>query len=137
MTTSPPLDDAKLKLFTQRMIGHLTGASAMLMVEVGRQTGLFEAMAGMPPATSGAIAERASLNERYVREWLGAMACSGIVEYDAIKGSYALPAEHAALLTGPGSRNVAGMGPFFPLLSRGSPQGVAAVRPVRGARYAA
>jgi SAM-dependent methyltransferase len=137
MTTSPPLDDAKLKLFTQRMVGHLTGASAMLMVEVGRQTGLFEAMAGRPAATSAAIAERARLNERYVREWLGAMACGGIVEYDVVSGSYALPAEHAALLTGPGSRNVAGLGPFFPFLSRVIPQVVEAFRRGGGVPYAA
>src|SRR5947209_4376184 len=128
MKTSPPLDDTKLKLFTQRMVGHLTGASAMLMVEVGRQTGLFETMAAMPPATSVAIAERAGLTERYVREWLGAMACSGIVEYDAAGQLYALPAEHATLLTGSGSRNVAGLGPFFPFLSRVIPQVVEAFR---------
>ena len=42
---------------------------------------------------------RAKLNERYVREWLGAMTCGGIVDYDAAKGTYFLPREHAAFLT--------------------------------------
>ena len=55
--------------------GVIPAASAVLMVEVGRQAGLFEAMAELPPATSLAIAERAGLTERYVREWLGAMVC--------------------------------------------------------------
>ena len=39
------------------------------------------------------------LNERYVREWLGAMVSSGVVDYDARDGTYALPPEHAAFLT--------------------------------------
>jgi ubiquinone/menaquinone biosynthesis C-methylase UbiE len=52
------------------------------------------------------VAKAAGLNERYVREWLGAMATGGIVDYDAAAGTYALPAEHAASLTraaGPGN----------------------------------
>jgi SAM-dependent methyltransferase len=136
-TAARPLDEAKLKAFTQRMVTHLTGASAMLMVEVGRQTGLFETMAALPPATSAVIAERAGLTERYVREWLGGMACAGIVEYDAAGRTYALPAEHAAMLTGPGSRNVAGLGPFFPFLSRVLPQVAEAFRRGGGVSYAA
>ena len=92
-----PLDEAKVKAFTQRMIAHFTGASAVLMMEVGRQAGLFEAMAEMPPATSSAIAERAGLTERYVREWLGAMVCSRIVEYDPSARTYVLPPEHRPL----------------------------------------
>ena len=56
-------------------------------------------MAEMPPATSAQIAPRADLDERYVREWLGAMACAGIVELQAATGTYSLPAEHAVRLT--------------------------------------
>jgi hypothetical protein len=43
------------------------------MTSVGHRIGLFDALAGMDPATSDAIARRAGLQERYVREWLGAM----------------------------------------------------------------
>jgi SAM-dependent methyltransferase len=131
------LDEGKLKAFTQRMVTHLTGASVMLMVEVGRQTGLFDTLAAMPAATSAAIAERAGLTERYVREWLGAMVCGRIVEYDAAAGTYALPPEHAALLTGAHSRNLSGLGPFFPFLSRVIPQVVEAFRRGGGVPYAA
>ena len=96
------LDEAKVKAFTQRLVAHFTGASAMLMIEVGRQAGLLEAMAEMPPATSSAIAERAGLTERYVREWLGAMVCSRIVEYDPSARTYGLPPEHRPLVTSRG-----------------------------------
>ncbi len=56
-------------------------------------------MRRLGPAASGAIADAAGLNERYVREALGALATGGVVEYDAAAGTFHLPAEHAAWLT--------------------------------------
>src|SRR5206468_8358843 len=43
-------------------------------------------------------------HERYVREWLGAMANAAYLEYDPTSARYALPTEHAPVLaqeTGP------------------------------------
>jgi SAM-dependent methyltransferase len=56
-------------------------------------------MARLAPAMSQEVAEAAGLNERYVREWLGAMVTSQVVQYDPETSRYALPAEHAACLT--------------------------------------
>jgi SAM-dependent methyltransferase len=56
-------------------------------------------MSKLLPSTSVEIAQSANLNERYVREWLGAMVTANIVEYDSSKQKYHLPAEHAAFLT--------------------------------------
>lgn len=53
----------------------------------------------MAPSTSQQIANAASLNERYVREWLGSMVTGRIIEYDSTNGTYRLPLEHAASLT--------------------------------------
>jgi 2-polyprenyl-3-methyl-5-hydroxy-6-metoxy-1,4-benzoquinol methylase len=69
------------------------------MIGIGHRTRLFDVMAELPPATSQEIAKRANLNERYVREWLGAMVTGRIVTYDAVEKTHELPAEHAALLT--------------------------------------
>lgn len=85
--------------FAERMNRMLNEASLSLMVSVGHRTGLFDVMAAMPAATSAEIASRASLNERYVREWLAAMTTGRIVEHDGVTGSYRLPAEHARWLT--------------------------------------
>ena len=137
MARERTLDEAKVKAFTQRMVGHFTGASVALMLEVGRQVGLFEAMAAMPPAGSAAIAERAGLTERYVREWLGAMVCGGIVEYDPVARTYHLPPEHALLLTGQTSRNLTSLATFFPLLGRVLPDVTEAFRRGGGVPYAA
>ena len=85
--------------FAGRMNRMLNDAALALMVSVGHRTGLFDVMASMPPATSEEIASRASLDERYVREWLAAMVTGRIVEHDGANNHYALPAAHAAWLT--------------------------------------
>src|SRR6201993_1160603 len=85
--------------FAGRMLGMMNEAALALMVSVGHRTGLFDVMAAMPAATSAAIASRASLDERYVREWLAAMTTGRIVEHDGATGSYSLPAGHAVWLT--------------------------------------
>jgi hypothetical protein len=45
------------------------------------------------------LASRAGLNERYVREWLGAMVTARVVTIDPATSRFTLPAEHAAFLT--------------------------------------
>lgn len=93
------MDPEKTQAFAGRLLRALNDGSFCLMASVGHRTGLFDAMAGQPPAGSAAIAGRAGLNERYVREWLGAMVTSGVVEVDPATGRYHLPPEHAASLT--------------------------------------
>lgn len=96
---APTFDQAKASSFGERMMGMLNEAALSLMVSLGHRTGLLDNMAEMPPATSEEIARASGLNERYVREWLGAMVTGRIVEYDAAAGKYRLPVEHAASLT--------------------------------------
>jgi hypothetical protein len=91
----------------------------------------------MAPATSSAIAERAGLTERYVREWLGAMVCGGIVEYEPSARTYRLPPEHALLLTGQSSRKLVTLGAIFPLLTRVVPDVVKAFQEGGGVPHAA
>jgi 2-polyprenyl-3-methyl-5-hydroxy-6-metoxy-1,4-benzoquinol methylase len=55
-------------------------------------------MAELPPSTSEQIAGAAGLQERYVREWLGAMVTGGIVDYFPADALYHLPREHARSL---------------------------------------
>ncbi|NIP73956.1 MAG: methyltransferase domain-containing protein [Gammaproteobacteria bacterium] len=69
------------------------------MVSIGHRTGLFDVMGRSGAANCQDLATAAGLNERYVREWLGAMVTGGIVEIDPATGRYTLPAEHAASLT--------------------------------------
>ena len=94
--------------FAGKLLGIFTGGVLTKLIDIGCQTGLFEASVE-GAATSDELAARAGLDERYVREWLGAMATSGIFLYDAGSGRYRLPQEHAASLTGAAARNVSPM----------------------------
>ncbi|MCW5964867.1 MAG: class I SAM-dependent methyltransferase [Bryobacterales bacterium] len=87
------------EMFAGKMMDMLNGAALAMMTSIGHRTGLFDTMSMMHPATSVEIAETAGLNERYVREWLGAMTTGGIVMYDPEVRTYMLPPEHAAFLT--------------------------------------
>ena len=92
-------DPQKAEAFADRLLTALNNGALCLMVSIGHRTGLFDTMAATGPGTSAEIAERSKLNERYVREWLGAMVTGRVVEYDLASGRYELPPEHALSLT--------------------------------------
>jgi SAM-dependent methyltransferase len=113
------LDPAKAQAFAGRMVGILNGAALTLLTSIGHQSGLFDTMAALPPSTSQQIADAAKLNERYVREWLGAMVTGRIIEYDPTNRTYRLPPEHAASLTrAAGPDNLGPLIQFVPLLAQ-------------------
>jgi len=112
------INQAKAEAFADRMLDTLNKAAAALMVSVGHRTELFDTMADLPPATSERIAKAAGVNERYAREWLGAMVTARIVDYDPAKGTYFLPREHAAFLTRAAApNNLAATAQFIPVLA--------------------
>ncbi|MHB8669562.1 MAG: class I SAM-dependent methyltransferase [Acidimicrobiales bacterium] len=113
----PDDTQARIDEFAGKTIGIVNDGMLALMVSVGHRTGLFDTMARLAPSTSIDIAKVADLNERYVREWLGAMVTGRIVEHDADLGTYWLPPEHAASLTrDAGPHNVASFAQFISLL---------------------
>jgi 2-polyprenyl-3-methyl-5-hydroxy-6-metoxy-1,4-benzoquinol methylase len=103
--------------FAERVMGTIDSAALAILFSIGHQTGLFDAMAEQPSATSSQIADAAGLNERYVREWLGGMTAARVVEYDADAKTYTLPPERAALLTrAAGPDNLAKTAQFIPMM---------------------
>lgn len=99
------MDTERTNAFGDRLLDLVTGHVLTMLISVGHRTGLFEA-AARGPATSDELAERAGLDERYIREWLGAMVTGEIVEYRPETGRSCLPAEHATLLTGARAGNI-------------------------------
>ncbi|MCC7147236.1 MAG: class I SAM-dependent methyltransferase [Phycisphaeraceae bacterium] len=93
------MDLEKKQAMTQRLLGMINDASLTMMISIGHRTGLFDVLAEMPAATTRQIAAAAELSERYVREWLGAMVTGRVIVYDPMTQTYALPKEHAAVLT--------------------------------------
>jgi len=124
--------------FADRFVDTLNHAALALMTSIGHQTGLFDAMAGLPPSTSREIAEAAGLDERYVREWLGALVTGRFVAYDAETQTYALPAEHAACLTrAAGPDNLAVQSQYIAMLAAVERQVLACFRKGGGVPYEA
>jgi 2-polyprenyl-3-methyl-5-hydroxy-6-metoxy-1,4-benzoquinol methylase len=114
-----PLDAAAAEHFAGRTLEVFNDACIALMTSIGHQTGLFDTMVTLPPATSAEIAAASGLDERYVREWLNAMVTAHVVRYDAAARSYLLPAEHAACLTtAAGPENLARMMQYVALLAQ-------------------
>ena len=106
------------EVFAERMLELLNQGSLAVMISIGHRTGLFDAMGILPPATSQQIADVAGLNERYVREWLGAMVTGRIVEYAADTKTYYLPPAHGMWLTRSAEENLARLMQYIPLMGQ-------------------
>ncbi len=134
MTTS--LDETRVAAFGEKLVGTYVGGMVTLMVDLASRTGLLDALA-TGPGTGEEVASRAGLVERYVRECLGSLVTAGIVEYDPATRQYALPPEHALLLTGEGSLNTAPLSRFIALLGVHVPSVAQAFRTGGGVPYEA
>ncbi len=138
MAIADVFDQARAEAFAGQMLGILNGASLTAMSSIGHQTGLFDTMASLPAATSAQVAAAARLNERYVREWLGAMVTGKIVDYDPATRTYSLPAEHAACLTrAAGPDNLAFFTQYFSLIGQVEQKVVESFRNGGGVPYSA
>ena len=136
--TTQTIDQAKAEAFAGQMVGILNGSILALMTSIGHRTGLFDKMAQLPPSTSQQIADATGLNERYVREWLGALVTGRIVEYDPANKTYRLPPEHAASITrAAGPNNLAAFLQFTALMGNVEDQVVECFRKGGGVPYSA
>jgi SAM-dependent methyltransferase len=134
----PSTSDEDTKQFGQRIAAAVDGASLTILLSIGHRTGLFDTMAGLPPATSAEIAEAAGLQERYVREWLGGMVAGQIIDYEPSASAYALPRHRAPVLTrAGGTRNLASLAVSLPPLGVVEDQIIECFRHGGGVPYSA
>src|SRR5438093_4330952 len=106
MSTKPVVDHGKVEQFVGKALGDASAALLTVMCALGDRLGLFKDLAENGAATSAEFAVRAGLNERYAREWLGALASAGYIDYDPATRRFSLPPEHVPVLA---QEN----GPFF------------------------
>ena len=88
-------DQDKLNAFLGRMVGDLGSVATGALVLLGDRLGLFKAMRDGDSLSAKELAERTQTHERYVREWLSAMATASYVSYDSGSDSFRLDAEQA------------------------------------------
>jgi SAM-dependent methyltransferase len=119
----------------ERVIGILDAGAICVLTGIGHETGLFETLAGLPPATSEQIADAAGLDERYVREWLGGMVTGGFVQYVPGDGTYYLCPDHAPFLTGSGPDNLARVMVLIGLMGQVTPKVIECFRNGGGLSY--
>jgi len=101
-TPDPTLEE-QAAAFTGRVLGDTAAAATVVMAALGDRLGLFKRLASDGPATSVALAGRASLDERYVREWLRGMYAAGYLTYEPGAMTFAIPEAHVpTLATEPG-----------------------------------
>ena len=98
MTTQQTIDQAKADAFVGKVLGDTAALAVTVMSSIGDRLGLFKNLAQEGPATSGELANRAHVNERYALEWLSAMASAGYLEYDPATRRFILPPEHIPVL---------------------------------------
>jgi len=92
------LDWDKIKSFSKQVYGDIGAAMLGALSYIGDRLGIFSVLAEAGSVTSADLAKRTGLSERYLREWLSAMAAAGYLNYDAAAKTYAMPPEHAMVL---------------------------------------
>ncbi|HEY8884658.1 MAG TPA: class I SAM-dependent methyltransferase [Chloroflexota bacterium] len=97
-TAVPTIDEEKLNAFMGLAVVDIGAGLHAALVVIGDQLGLYKAMAGAGPLSSGELAKLSGTAERYVREWLRSQAAGGYVTYDPVTDRYTLPAEQALAL---------------------------------------
>jgi hypothetical protein len=88
------------------MTNDLGAAMQGALTYIGDRMGIFKALAAAGSVTVGELATRTGLNERYLREWLGAMTAAKYIEYNPANARYTMAPEHAMILANEDS-------PFF------------------------
>jgi 2-polyprenyl-3-methyl-5-hydroxy-6-metoxy-1,4-benzoquinol methylase len=100
------IDQAQTLAFADRALRDVSAFMVTTLSALGDRLGLFKELAEHGPATSGELATRTGIDERYAREWLGGMTAAGYLTHDVATGRFTLPREHAPILAQEG-------GPFF------------------------
>lgn len=97
------IDEGKLNELLGKVVGDVGSAMSAALVVLGDKLGLWRALANGAPVTPEELAQRMEMSERYLREWLNAMAASGYVTYAPQTQRFTLPPEQAEALANPDS----------------------------------
>ena len=102
-TAAPPIDEERLNALLGQAVVEFGATVNAALVVIGDRLGLYRELAASGPLSSTELATRTGTSERYVREWLGAQAASGWVDYDADGDRYSMSIEQALMFAQPDS----------------------------------
>ncbi len=94
---------AQVEGFAFRLLGSAIAMMDLATIRIGKDLGLYDALAEQGATTSHGLAGLCEVDERYAREWLEQQAVTGILEVDDVSAAagerrYALPVAHVAVL---------------------------------------
>ncbi len=73
--------EERLEEYAQRAMGYKAGEFVSLMIHIGDELGLFEAMKGKDKISAKELAGQTGLNERWLVEWLRGQGAAGIIDH--------------------------------------------------------
>jgi SAM-dependent methyltransferase len=92
------IDQAKLNALLGRAVVDIGANFHAALVITGDKLGLFRAMRELGPTVPADLAKRTGTHERYIREWLSAMAAGGYITYESATEEFSLSEEQAVAL---------------------------------------
>ena len=92
------IDQAKLQALLGRAVVDIGANFHAALVVTGDKLRLFRTLRELGPTTPADLAKRTGTHERYIREWLSAMAAGGYITYDAGTAQFSLSEEQALAL---------------------------------------
>jgi hypothetical protein len=119
-----PALEQQVEEFADTLFGTALATAELFIASLGRRLGIYAALRGQAWLTSGELATRAGIDERYAREWLEHQAVAGVVTIDdggrpATERRYVLPEAHAiALLDEKHPAYVGALADIPPILAR-------------------
>jgi ubiquinone/menaquinone biosynthesis C-methylase UbiE len=91
------LDIDTLKKLQWKIMENVAASALIPLMRIGDELGLFATLQSIGPASAEALANAASIDARYAREWLLALSAAGYVTYTDADDTFHLSAEQAAV----------------------------------------
>jgi SAM-dependent methyltransferase len=142
VTDIPEADlEAQIGAYAERLFETGLASFEAFTINLGRQLGLYQALADLGGATPPELAGRAGINARYAREWLEQQAAAALIDLqedadDPDQRRFALsPAANECLLQPESLASVGPLFDFLPSLTRTLPALVEAFRSGGGIPY--
>src|SRR6476620_11331561 len=87
------INEADLNALVGGILHDLGGAFSVPLVQIGESLGLYQTLSENSALSSGELASRTGLKERYLREWLSAQAASKYITFDPASEKFSMTPE--------------------------------------------
>jgi len=97
------VNETKLHALVGGILHDLGGAFSVPLVQIGESLGLYQTLSEHGPLSSGELAARTGLEERYLREWLSAQAASNYITFEPMTETFSMTPEQSFVFANQGS----------------------------------